>query len=159
MKMRVLDNLEIVYHRKGLDLRALLKSLEDIEKKFGVPVSFLNSKIAGKISLKVSVLEDDEPFPVFALRVLYSGDDPTSVPLGEWANLPLGFVEEADFLEEHAYMKVQRQGDQYHVYVRFSDVKDKTRNDVVKDFMTYLLGNLEEYDYFVKDVEMELFPG
>ncbi|MCD6550970.1 DUF3855 domain-containing protein [Thermotoga sp.] len=154
--MKLMDSLEIFYRRKDKDLNDLERKLKEIFRETGIVLDVVNSESAGKIFLKINVLEDQEEVPNFVVKALTPETDATELPLGEWATLDV-FVEEVDYLEDHEYMKIFSDGNRHTLYVPYSSVKNKNRNEVVKEFMRYFFEtkgwNPDNYEFFVQEVD------
>ncbi|MDK2949579.1 MAG: hypothetical protein PWQ26_246 [Thermotoga sp.] len=150
-----MDSLEIFYRRKDKDTRDLERKIREILRETGITLDVVNSESAGRIFLRINVLEDQEQIPSFILKALIPETDATRLPLGEWATLNV-FVEEASYLEDYDYMKIHSEGNRYTLYVPYSTVKSKNRDEVVADFMKYFFETKgwdpEDYEFFVQEV-------
>ncbi|PLV58355.1 DUF3855 domain-containing protein [Thermotoga sp. KOL6] len=155
--MRLMDNLEIVYRKRGRKFGDLEKKMREILKETGVSLEIVNSEVMGKLSLKINILDDYEKPPAFVMRVLTSESNAMNLPLGEWTNLENIFVEEIDFLDEYEAMKIHSDGDKYTIYIPFSVVRKINRNDVVAKFMEYFFKtknwDTNDYEISVREVD------
>ncbi|KAF2959653.1 DUF3855 domain-containing protein [Thermotoga sp. 38H-to] len=155
--MRLMDSLEILYYKKGKEFGVLEKRMKEIFNETGVSLEPVNSELIGRIFLKINVLEEGEEVPSFVIKALTPEENAVDLPLGEWADLKNVFVEEVDYLDSYGDMRILSEKNWYTIYVPYFSVKEKSRNEVVKEFMRYFLEskgwNPEEYAFSVQEID------
>ena len=155
--MRLMDSLEILYYKKGKELGVLEKKMKEIFNETGVSLEPVNSELIGRIFLKISVLEEGEEVPSFAIKALTPKENAVDLPLGDWTDLKNVFVEEIDYLDSYGGMRILSEKNWYKIYVPYSSVKKKNRNELVEEFMKYFFEskgwNPGEYTFSVQEID------